>query len=46
MRDHEDTHRKESPLLQADDAIVLDNSDLSEEEQLQFAVNLVNKIIG
>ena len=36
MRDYEDTHRKESPLTKADDAIILDNSFLSPEEQLQF----------
>ncbi len=36
MRDYEDTHRKESPLTKADDAIILDNSFLSPEEQLNF----------
>lgn len=36
MRDYEDTHRKESPLSKADDAIVLDNSFLTPEEQLDF----------
>lgn len=36
MRDYEDTHRKESPLTKADDAIVLDNSFLTPEEQLDF----------
>lgn len=36
MRDYEDTHRKESPLTKADDAIILDNSFLTPEEQLQF----------
>lgn len=33
-RDYRDTHRDESPLRQADDAIVIDNSDLSREEQM------------
>lgn len=40
-RDYEDTHRKENPLLQASDAIVLDNTDLSREEQLDFVLKLV-----
>lgn len=40
-RDYEDTHRKESPLMKADDAVVLDNSDLSKEEQLQFVMKLI-----
>ncbi len=36
MRDYEDTHREESPLTKADDAIVLDNSFLTPAEQLEF----------
>lgn len=43
-RDHEDTHRKENPLIQAPDAIVLDNSDLSREEQLEFVLRLVHDL--
>lgn len=43
-RDHEDTHRKENPLIQAPDAVVLDNSELSREEQLQFVLKLVNDL--
>ncbi len=35
-RDHHDTTRKESPLKKADDAIVLDNSDMSIEEQMTW----------
>ncbi len=35
-RDYQDTTRKESPLVRADDAIILDNTELTEEEQLQF----------
>ena len=41
QRDHQDTTRAESPLVQAPDAIVLDNTDLTEEEQLEFASGLV-----
>ncbi|MCX6312762.1 MAG: (d)CMP kinase [Bacteroidetes bacterium] len=43
-RDHEDTHRKENPLIKADDAIVLDNTDLTREEQLEFVVKLVEDL--
>ena len=32
-RDYRDTHRAESPLRQAEDAIVVDNSDMTREEQ-------------
>lgn len=40
-RDYEDSHRKENPLVQAADAVVLDNSELSREEQLDFVLNLM-----
>ena len=43
-RDHDDTHRKENPLIKADDAIVLDNTDLSKEEQLEFVVKLIKDL--
>lgn len=43
-RDHRDTTRAESPLLKADDAVELDNSHITIEEQLQWAVDLFNKI--
>ncbi len=42
-RDHTDTHRAESPLRKAEDAIVLDNSDLNQEEQLAIALDLVRQ---
>jgi len=42
-RDYKDTHREESPLLQANDAVVLDNSNLSHQEQLDFALKLVEE---
>ncbi len=38
MRDYLDTNREISPLRKADDAIVLDNSDLTPDEQLQIAL--------
>ena len=43
-RDHMDTTRKESPLRQADDAIVLDNSNMTPQEQLDWIVDLVNRM--
>ena len=38
MRDYIDSHREISPLRQAADALVLDNSNLTEHEQLQLAM--------
>ncbi|MEI9808374.1 MAG: (d)CMP kinase [Bacteroidota bacterium] len=38
MRDYIDSHREVSPLKKADDAIVLDNTNLTEDEQLQKAL--------
>ena len=43
-RDLRDTTRAESPLRKADDAIELDNSFITVEEQLQWALNMFNKI--
>lgn len=40
-RDFIDSNRKESPLRQAEDAIVLDNSTLTRKEQLDWALELV-----
>ena len=44
-RDHIDSTREESPLIQVEDAIVLDNSELSKEEQLEWALNKAFDII-
>ena len=43
-RDYDDTHRKENPLVQAKDAIVLDNSELSREQQLDFVIKLIHDL--
>ena len=43
-RDYIDSTRAESPLIQVKDAIVLDNSNLNREEQLNWVLNLVDKI--
>jgi cytidylate kinase len=40
-RDHLDSTREISPLRKAADAIVLDNTQLTMEEQLEFALRLV-----
>ncbi|MBC7745960.1 MAG: (d)CMP kinase [Flavobacterium sp.] len=44
-RDFLDTTRKESPLTRAKDAIVLDNTTLSEKQQLEFALERVKPFI-
>lgn len=46
QRDYIDTHREDSPLVQAEDAIVLDNSSLSKEEQFNLVLQLVNEKIN
>lgn len=46
QRDHNDTSRKEHPLVKANDAIVLDNTDISREEQLKIALDLALERIG
>ncbi|MEO8760533.1 MAG: (d)CMP kinase [Bacteroidia bacterium] len=43
-RDHDDTHRKENPLTKAEDAIILDNTELTKEEQLEFVVKIINDL--
>jgi len=44
-RDKIDSSRAVSPLKQADDAVVLDNSHLTREEQLDWAMNKVKEVI-
>lgn len=44
QRDLQDTTRKESPLIKAEDAIVLDNSYINESQQLEFAMGYINKL--
>ena len=39
-RDYRDTHRAESPLRQAEDAVVIDNSQLTREEQMQEVLRI------
>jgi len=44
-RDYEDAHRKEDPLRQAEDALVLDNTHLSAEQQLKLALEWVKQAL-
>ncbi|MBS7564589.1 (d)CMP kinase [Mucilaginibacter sp. Bleaf8] len=44
-RDYSDTTRKESPLVRADDAIILDNTNITPEQQLQFALDKVEPFL-
>lgn len=44
-RDEIDSNREVSPLKKADDALVLDNSNLTREEQLYWVIEKVNEII-
>lgn len=43
-RDYIDTHRDDSPLVIAEDAIEIDNSYLSKEEQFQAVLELVEEV--
>ncbi len=43
LRDYIDTTRDESPLRQAADAILLDNSNLNKEEQLNIVLEWVKQ---
>lgn len=44
-RDYQDTTRAESPLVRAHDAIILDNTNLTPEEQLDFAASKVEPFL-
>lgn len=44
-RDYADTTRKESPLTRAHDAIILDNTELTPDEQLQFAIDKIKPFL-
>jgi len=45
MRDYIDSNREISPLRKADDAIILDNTNLSKEEQLKLVLQWARDII-
>ncbi len=44
-RDYIDTHRDDSPLVKADDAVEIDNSYLTISEQFEIVLELVSEII-
>jgi CMP/dCMP kinase len=44
-RDYIDTHREDSPLRKANDAIEIDNSNLTREEQFQQVLSLVDNVV-
>ncbi|MFT5964842.1 MAG: cytidylate kinase [Flavobacterium sp.] len=44
-RDYIDTHRNNSPLTRAEDAIEIDNSYLDREEQFDVVLGLVNEVV-
>ena len=46
MRDYIDSNREFSPLRKADDARILDNSNMTRDEQLQLAFDWANAVIN
>jgi len=44
-RDYQDTTREESPLVRAKDAIILDNTNITPEQQLQFALEKIVSLL-
>ena len=45
-RDYIDSHREVSPLRQADDALLLDNSNMTISEQKQWLLEQFEKVIS
>jgi len=45
MRDYIDSHREISPLKKAEDAVILDNSNITPEQQLEMVLGLVKQKI-
>ena len=45
-RDEDDTSRVADPLIQAPDAVVIDNSDLNEQEQFERALSVVVDVLA
>ncbi len=44
-RDYNDSHRAEAPLKQADDALLLDTSEMNFEQSVEAVINLIKKEI-
>ena len=45
-RDYIDSHREISPLIKANDAVVLDNSDMTIEEQQEWLLKLTKEVVS
>tara|TARA_B110000908_G_scaffold127798_1_gene149972 strand:- start:21011 stop:21688 length:678 start_codon:yes stop_codon:yes gene_type:complete len=45
QRDYDDSNREENPLVQTQDAILIDNTNLGKEEQLELILEHCNKVI-
>ena len=45
QRDYDDSNREENPLVQTQDAIFIDNTNLGKEEQLELILEHCNKVI-
>ena len=43
LRDYIDSNREVSPLRKAEDAVILDNTNLTIRQQLDFALHLLDK---
>lgn len=46
QRDYNDTHRAESPLRKADDAILVDTTNLSKKETTEYILSIINERKG
>ena len=46
QRDYQDSHRDYHPLKQADDAVLLDTSDMSKEENIEAVIDLIRDKTG
>jgi len=46
LRDNDDTTRSENPLIKAENAVVIDNSKMTQVEQYELALNFVKNIIN
>ena len=45
-RDYQDSHRENSPLKKADDAVEIDTSDMTIDEVVDKVMSLVNRVLG
>ena len=45
-RDYRDSHRAEAPLKQADDAVLVDSSDMSIDEVTQSIIDIINSKVN